>query len=883
MRRKSERNKAKAAVEKVVETVTPRRTTRRRARVSPSPDKEVVKESAPVVDDNNDITNIEQSNDVEGTQSNVTSSELIKSVLGAKEEDGNGSVWKVARADASPGEIQKLKLCRQRNTSETSESSTPSKKKSNKWQDSGESIAEEVESADERVAALEKVAISQKADDSSSVNQVQEPKEEVSDYKENLPETTSVNLSDDQTNIDQQADSKENLPETTTISSLNSEQPSNSEEYQTLTNTQEDPSLYSRDIVADCVENETVLNQGEKQQEDSNLPSELENKTCESQQPTDINLNENSYKVVAEQANEESIQESVSPDNDINQENNEVSQVNKKYDIEIIQQNEKVEEESPNAEEPLIYDENTTEDISLKNDNNSENEVFNSENNAESICIDTENCLIEESKEDEEEEGEIKDEVENEQSPHNHKKWSTNKNSLRTERNAISYETHLEISESTMDKEDILEITDKSDDLSASLIASKPAKVSLKRSFNSRIPQDSENNTEDNSVKQVSETNQNKENHADNDQPDQKSTTKRRRWGTTTIAAGVAPAFSISTDSLKALVPGAKPVSLNEVRLTKDDEERVTNKRKKEIIDNEEETDLTTNSEITKKDQKTDNLTASRRKISIIKETPRPASPSTAEAQATNILLIKNLVRPFTLNQIKELLSRTGTIVENGFWMDRIKSKCYVEYKNEDQAFETRQALHGISWPLSNPKKLIVEYANKEDMEKAWASTVDQPLVRKTEQSVANETWKQDTWDREERNQTINKITVIREWDLGKEDGLLEKKEKERERKEIEKKKRQRSPSPTHEVHLPAPARKFKKKEEEPPTAKLLDDLFRKTKTTPCIYWLPLTNEQIMVKEELRRQHMAEHARRVEEIRRVERGRDSRRRSRPRK
>lgn len=58
---------------------------------------------------------------------------------------------------------------------------------------------------------------------------------------------------------------------------------------------------------------------------------------------------------------------------------------------------------------------------------------------------------------------------------------------------------------------------------------------------------------------------------------------------------------------------------------------------------------------------------------------PHIKSPSPPATKPTNILLIKNLVRPFTLNQIKELLSRTGTIVENGFWMDRIKSKCFVE------------------------------------------------------------------------------------------------------------------------------------------------------------------------------------------------------------
>ena len=34
-------------------------------------------------------------------------------------------------------------------------------------------------------------------------------------------------------------------------------------------------------------------------------------------------------------------------------------------------------------------------------------------------------------------------------------------------------------------------------------------------------------------------------------------------------------------------------------------------------------------------------------------------------------------------------------------------------------------------------------------------------------------------------------------------------------------------------------------KVEEPP-AKLLDDLFRKTKAAPCIYWLPLTDEQVI-------------------------------------
>lgn len=72
-------------------------------------------------------------------------------------------------------------------------------------------------------------------------------------------------------------------------------------------------------------------------------------------------------------------------------------------------------------------------------------------------------------------------------------------------------------------------------------------------------------------------------------------------------------------------------------------------------------------------------FSGSRRKISVMKDIPQTMLTGPLTIKATNILLIKNLVRPFTLTQIKELLSRTGTILENGFWMDRIKSKCYVE------------------------------------------------------------------------------------------------------------------------------------------------------------------------------------------------------------
>lgn len=61
---------------------------------------------------------------------------------------------------------------------------------------------------------------------------------------------------------------------------------------------------------------------------------------------------------------------------------------------------------------------------------------------------------------------------------------------------------------------------------------------------------------------------------------------------------------------------------------------------------------------------------------------PRPPSP--AKFGSSQILYITNLVRPFTVQQLKTLLARTGKLCEDGFWIDKIKSKCYVKYETEE-------------------------------------------------------------------------------------------------------------------------------------------------------------------------------------------------------
>ena len=58
---------------------------------------------------------------------------------------------------------------------------------------------------------------------------------------------------------------------------------------------------------------------------------------------------------------------------------------------------------------------------------------------------------------------------------------------------------------------------------------------------------------------------------------------------------------------------------------------------------------------------------------------------------------------------------------------------------------------------------------------------------------------------------------------------------------------------------------KTKSAKDETP-AKLLDDLFRKTKTSPCIYWLPLTAQQIAEKQNMRRQRQLDRDQRISDI-----------------
>lgn len=369
---------------------------------------------------------------------------------------------------------------------------------------------------------------------------------------------------------------------------------------------------------------------------------------------------------------------------------------------------------------------------------------------------------------------------------------------------------------------------------------------------------------------------------------------RKRKWLTQKSTEPKPQILAISTDSLKNLISDVKPVPLSDVKLESSPEpEEVQIVSKNDTAkSNTTSTDSRDRSHRNKEhrneskpDKKHDENTsmASNRKISIVSDdtTTVQRPPSPPKFSSSNILFITNLVRPFTVLQLKGLLARTGKIVDDGFWIDKIKSKCYVKYETEDEAIETRHALHGVRWPASNPKCLNVDFGSEKSMDKAIASTTEQP-PSKEGVAAAREERVSGGWDRfevDERKEPAATTRPMREWDVGKKEDLGREREKERERdrgdrnrdrdrehpkesREVDRQeRRKRTPDISHSV---SPPRKFHKKENEPPI-RLLDDLFRKTKTTPCVYWLPLTSEQIALKEEERRKQQAEQKRRIEQ------------------
>ncbi|XP_026209259.1 apoptotic chromatin condensation inducer 1b isoform X2 [Anabas testudineus] len=413
---------------------------------------------------------------------------------------------------------------------------------------------------------------------------------------------------------------------------------------------------------------------------------------------------------------------------------------------------------------------------------------------------------------------------------------------------------------------------------------------------------------------------------------------RKRRWGSSTAVTAKKPSISITTESLKSLIPDIKVnqeavVELHpeELQLSGDEENLDTSRSDQDkglkiqrtvtqvVPSDSQENGQTNEEEDVEKSEKEKQRRTSRdkRKNSISEEasetqisvkldgeankvTPSDSlvrrsisqqksgvsvtiddpvrtsrQPSPPRGKISNIIHVTNLVRPFTLGQLKELLNRTGSMVEEGFWIDKIKSHCFVTYATTEEAVATRNALHGVKWPLSNPKVLCVDFCEQAELDfhkgvlkpEKEEEHVAQPAApqnrlpplmperdrdrerdRERERDRDRERERErdrgvagvrDLWaEREREMERRERTRGEREWDRDKVREFARPGEDGRRSRSRDRERRRRERARSKE-------RKTDKKEkgDEPP-AKLLDDLFLKTKAAPCIYWLPLTEEQ---------------------------------------
>ncbi|KAM4537516.1 apoptotic chromatin condensation inducer 1b isoform 3-T3 [Odontesthes bonariensis] len=420
---------------------------------------------------------------------------------------------------------------------------------------------------------------------------------------------------------------------------------------------------------------------------------------------------------------------------------------------------------------------------------------------------------------------------------------------------------------------------------------------------------------------------------------------RKRRWGSSTAVTAKKPSISITTDSLKSLIPDIKVnqeavVELHpeELQLSGDEENLDTSRPDPDkglkirrtvtqIVPSDNQENGQTNEEEeqvektekekqrrTSKDKRKNSLSeeASEMQVSVnldgdaTKVTPSDslvrrsisqqksgvsvtiddpvrttAQPSPPRGKVSNIIHVTNLVRPFTLLQLKELLNRTGTVVEEGFWIDKIKSHCFVTYATAEEAVATRTALHGVKWPTSNPKVLNVDFSEQDELDfhkgvlkpereedQAAPSSGPQPRLpplmperdKDRERERERDRGVRDLWaERQREMERRERARGEREWDRDKIREFARPGEDERRSRSRDRDRKRRDRAKSKEKKTDK-----KEKGDEPP-AKLLDDLFLKTKAAPCIYWLPLTEEQSAKRISDRTERQKERERRRKE------------------
>ncbi|XP_011021881.1 PREDICTED: apoptotic chromatin condensation inducer in the nucleus-like isoform X1 [Populus euphratica] len=215
----------------------------------------------------------------------------------------------------------------------------------------------------------------------------------------------------------------------------------------------------------------------------------------------------------------------------------------------------------------------------------------------------------------------------------------------------------------------------------------------------------------------------------------------------------------------------------------------------------------------------------SRSDSSVGEEAPKERIVPPSQKPPTNSLRIDRFLRPFTLKAVQELLGKTGSVTS--FWMDHIKTHCYVMYSSVEEAVETRNTIYNLQWPPNGGRLLVAEFVDPQEV-KIRVDAPPQSLAAPVTPSVAAPAPAPPMLQPQPSpRQQVSRQQLPPPTSLPLPPALSN------------------PPHARERVDLPPPPPLPEK--HDPPIV-TLDDLFRKTKTAPRIYYLPLSEEQVAAK-----------------------------------
>ncbi|KAH3731631.1 Apoptotic chromatin condensation inducer in the nucleus [Pelomyxa schiedti] len=184
----------------------------------------------------------------------------------------------------------------------------------------------------------------------------------------------------------------------------------------------------------------------------------------------------------------------------------------------------------------------------------------------------------------------------------------------------------------------------------------------------------------------------------------------------------------------------------------------------------------------------------------------------------SNTLFIEGFVRPLMVKAVKDLLSQYGTV--DFIWMNVIKSQCYVIFAKEEESIACREAIHNLEWKQG---KLQADFSTSEVAHQIASRT---PGAPGSTQAGSTKTSSSRSTNAAPAPAAPPQVSTTTEQISTAPQRMV-----------VDDKKVVEPPPIPHKV------------EEPPPPAVTLDTLFKKTRSRPVIYYLPLTDTQVAEKK----------------------------------